>query len=1390
MAPRLDDDLDIPIDPPPPIARSITVDPYEAAAVYGTARPADDDDDHGAAPPDLSEQTVIDEGRPPGSLEGYTRVPRLATPLPLLDEPGELEPSLDLEAIELPEQVQPLASTTLDDDAAAWLEIYERELATVDESATSAALRIEAGRLCERLGEIDRARAHYDAAMLVDPRATGALRGLRRIARASGDLVEATRHLDAELAVAGALERRPLGHYRVDLLRAGGEQDLARVAVGELLDQAPSDVRALLAQLELAFLDGRGDEFGSALEQLAHAVSDSALRSSVQATRALLAHHQGQNAARWLAMATESDAGSLAARLGAVRNYVAKADGENAARVLTELARELEPTDVTTIAALCVRAQQWTHGPTAVVAASVASGTMPGDPLVARASAHTIASTNDAVAASAAFSAWASATTTPAERSYAAARAAELDPGRGAELWAAALQSDPDDDYAAAQLRTAHVAAEATQLAIEVDVGLAVDFDRERAGLRAAFGLIAEGQLEAAIEYLGRAHSERPRSLAIAEALAEALAAAGKWSERAALLAELARDPGERLAPDVAQLRSALAWEEAVGAAAEAGVEAEVQRCSAAALEAWDKVLAHDPRSPSAHAAAIGLATRLGDRELLADALARAQASDRSAWAASSLAIRRARIVGDDVERAKTTLRDAAPGFDDPRRTVALMVAAARASELDEAATALEERVTQLGDATEAAVLRLRAAQLALDAGEAPRAMLLLQRVTQALPGLGVVRDLLSAARRRAGDRERSGPVAKISDAEVQGAAAGDAFARLIRDGDLAAVQGDGASALALYQRALELRPGDPLAALPLVRMALATREPAPIAALALARLRAAEAADDPVAKAEAYELLAHLDKELRGDAGSAQIALESASQADPTRVDLMHRLEREYTASDQIAELLRLRRAELDQIPETLTKDRAGMLMDTAALAERDQRPDVELVELYRSTLAADSRHRLALLQLESIVRRSGASSELAQLEDQIARYFEGDARTQAAFYTRAGETLAEIGQIDVAVQSFGKAEAAQPGHIPALDAWQQAALKGQLWVDVAEAATRLAASAGDAEQRAGLHHFAGVVMMDKALVAEQAMASFRRALDAEPSHRDAFLRLRILLEEDANHDELAIMLANRLEHEPDVGARTELHRAVAELHRNFLSDRDTAKRHYREILAVDPNDLRAHSAIADIAWEQGAWQEAADALLARARLERESEVLKTICFRLGLIYADRLVDVPMALKALQRALTYNPDDEATLVRLADLATQAGEWKLALGACERLVKAEQDPEKRALHLHRVAKIFRDGFGDVKRAERALNLALDGAPTSDAALDEVVRFYRDNHDMTSVRVQLNRVAGAMRVRASEQPRDGVPYRVIARAMAARGAAGVDGSLAVARAITR
>ena len=84
-----------------------------------------------------------------------------------------------------PEQVEPLPSSELDEDAAA----RARDLRARDRDRRrerGLGRAAHRGRPAVRAARrSDRARAHYDAALLADPRATPALRGLRRIARAS-----------------------------------------------------------------------------------------------------------------------------------------------------------------------------------------------------------------------------------------------------------------------------------------------------------------------------------------------------------------------------------------------------------------------------------------------------------------------------------------------------------------------------------------------------------------------------------------------------------------------------------------------------------------------------------------------------------------------------------------------------------------------------------------------------------------------------------------------------------------------------------------------------------------------------------------------------------------------------------------------------------------------------------------------------------------------------------------------------------------------------------------------------------------------------------------------------------------------------------------------------
>jgi tetratricopeptide (TPR) repeat protein len=244
------------------------------------------------------------------------------------------------------------------------------------------------------------------------------------------------------------------------------------------------------------------------------------------------------------------------------------------------------------------------------------------------------------------------------------------------------------------------------------------------------------------------------------------------------------------------------------------------------------------------------------------------------------------------------------------------------------------------------------------------------------------------------------------------------------------------------------------------------------------------------------------------------------------------------------------------------------------------------------------------------------------------------------------------------------------------------------------------------------------------------------------------------------------------RLEAETDRASKIELHRMLAE-HCRSSGMRDDAIREYRAMLSINPADVRAHAAIADISTDHSDWRTVADAVVARIPLERDVQVLRTLHYRLGLLYADH--DVGEAIKAFQRALSFRPDDDQTLIRLTDLAISAGLWDIAVGTCDRLVSSERDPEVLATHLHRAAIIFFRGFADRERAERMLRLAVDSAPASPDSVQLLVQFYQEVNDAPALWAQLDRIIDAMRARIDANALDGAAYRALSRAVYARGA---------------
>ena len=1388
------------------------------------------------------------------------------------------EPAIDFSAIQVAD-VEP-SQEDRTEELARDLLLYERELGLMDDPGPTARLRMEAGRLAERLGDLDRARAHYDGALQLDPRLRPPLRALRRVERALGNFGEALRHLDAEIELASDMERRALAAYRADLLMAVGEQDLARVAVGDLLDDAPADVRSLLANLELAWIDGRHVEAEASLERLAQAVADEALAAAMHRSRAMVLAAHGGDGEPALRAALQIDGRDRLAWFGLAHRAIAAGDHTAAAEAIGGLVDELAPVAPPLAGALeWRRAEMLAHGeaPEAVVAPALerAAALLPEDATLMETRARLLAERGEMVPAAEELFRLASSAPDATRSAWAFRQAARLyasagDAGGEQAALRNALARDPADPAVAAELATALedagdeeglVELEKQQVAGDPAAVLA------RIHLAQRLARLERGEEAIAILAAGRGQGATA-SAALDSDLAAAYRQAGRWRELAELTARQKAEKAGHLDGWVLERRAAMALEavydkaprsaappvvtppvgadwddrsstgmldgvpvaldgvpEPVFAPPSARVPAEEGAASGpwvarepaergaaggptapgpapvsargpareAALASWRRVLDMTPDSSEARSAVLRLVDGVEDvQDRLAALEALQKVAGQSPFAVD-LALRRAEILVAEYDRdaAEEVLRaGAALDPDNPRCHLALVRLFAEDLRWEDCAELLAERAASAGDGDEAISLRYRAAALILDKTEdVSRAVELLTPVVNARPDFVIAADLLRAAQRRLGEAP---PAEPTPAAAPRAAGQDDGFARLVREAEMIEVQnGDPGREADLYRRAMELRPDDPLARDGFARAAARAGESAPLAELALADLRRAEAMGDGAAKATAYEELARIDAELRGDTASGILAWESAVESDPTRLSALRNLERAYLAAGRARELQLVYERMLGVLDGA--REKVALLGEMARLSERAERPREEALGYQRDVLAMDPMQRMALFRLEAAARQAGPSRELADLEKMVARFFAGgggaagDARAEAAFLTRAGETLLALGEREEAIASFRSAAAALPGYAPALAGWREAALAGEMWKDVADAAEKEAESAVESGERARLYHLAGVTLMDRAMDGERAIGALRRVLDIDPAHRDAFQRLKLLYEEMGRDLELVELYRQRLEVDRDPAVQIRLHQGLAAMYRNFFDDRDAAQSHLKAALAIDPQNRRVIADLSDIAWEIGDWAQAAEMLITRAKLETRPEVLRRIFFRLGTIYADRIPDARYAMMSFQKVLSYDPHDTGALERVADLAFAGGDTRLALGACEQLIKQTHSDPAKVPYLHRVARIYAEGLKDRQRAERALKIALDFDPTSDVALAALVDFYRDAGDTSSARVHLDRVAGAMRHRLHGDPSELLPYQVLCHALEAREQAGVPGSLATAAA---
>lgn len=1287
--------------------------------------------------------------------------PELAPP-PIPPELG----SIDLDSLELPERVEPIAPL------APYLErlttLLSFELGLTDSSARAAAMELMAARAFEESGATDEAIEHYRDLLNHQPGHLPAMRALRRIYAERGEVDQVAELLGQMGSRVGDRERVALLATRAELLWSRtGDDDGARA----LVDEMPAgELRQLLIRADLAAAAGDADELADLLARLTEKLGDGPTHAAlrVEQGRALEALGRPKDARTCYRKAGQSRAvlegllrvcGQLNDAEGMVGALVASAaePGLWSARRLRRAARLAmhRKLDVP------VRA----HLERATQMASE-------DPLVLSEMAELLRTVEGgAQEAVDAFTRLASVEPEASQRALALLDAAVVaewglgDATRALEFYARAADVLTDSLLVQALMAQVKLVAQDPEARLEAHRALA---GSSRGSQRSAHHLAAAQILrhelnrdEDAVGEFLEALEQDPANRVALWALEGLFRQADKLDKLAAMLDTEAEAADNLLDATELRRRAAMLYEGPLGD-------------PEAAASRYREALERDPSSVSAR---LGLdrvlATQKRWAELAESTAHQAMNSTDSLRAAGMWAAHGDLLVVDDrQDEATDSYRmalDKSPGF--LPASLALTLVHARAGRWGEVAELWSSSIDGLpADAAMRRGLQMRLGALQeLELDDAPAAVLTYEAaLEQPNPAPGALEGLLRALRRaHQTDRltaELDRELTRTTDPAMR-------FAVLVTAAELSRKSGiDWSEVETRLKRALEQVPDHPVATRALEQLYQSQTAWQPLADLHLAGLKQEEI--DPPGRVALYEKLAWLDRE-RGDADSACLSYESIVDLDPGHLGALRFLQSSYLGTerhDKLARILRLQAEQTSTSDATPIWITLGLVLAAHPAGEENEedehlpqgeQSDAQSLSEEAAYLAAVERDPLCVFALRRLVdaaRLGGRTADLARHYTDLAAAVSNE-QEMAVYLARAGELT---GEIDLYRQAMAKV----PDYLGAIYRLRDSALRAADWEAAYEAADAECRVSANIEHRTNAGLLAGEIAQSKLQDQERAAAAFKNALADSPGNRVAFQQLRQFLEEHERWSDLAELLSSRARVERSRPRLMDLYRSLAAIHRDRLDDRDQAKQQLKILLKLDEEDRETLADLALLYEADEQWAEAANSLIRLARLERDTAQLAELFLRLGRIYQDGAPDSRRAIVSLRKVLALDPENLEALERLSQLYISELDFQKALSISNQLLEQETDRQRRVEILLRVAKIHEDGLKDPHQAAIAYRQALEIAPTDLDAIGKVIGFFVRQADQRSLMIHLDRSVATMRGLLRHNPVDSFAFRAL------------------------
>jgi len=273
--------------------------------------------------------------------------------------------------------------------------------------------------------------------------------------------------------------------------------------------------------------------------------------------------------------------------------------------------------------------------------------------------------------------------------------------------------------------------------------------------------------------------------------------------------------------------------------------------------------------------------------------------------------------------------------------------------------------------------------------------------------------------------------------------------------------------------------------------------------------------------------------------------------------------------------------------------------------------------------------------------------AAALSNYQKVLTALSESDTATRADVYFKLGCIKREQAQARQAINNFEKALAVDAAHRPTLDALVSVYAAAKDWKQVVAYKRQILDNVLDAEERFRMLNEIADVWSDQDHNAPRAIEALEEARELQPLNPGLLHKLIALYQSTENWSKMIDTLQAIADSEKDPIRKSKFLYTMAQLYRDKEGDQDKAVELFGEALDLNPQYLESFERINKILTAKKDWKSLERAFRKMLRRMSAANVSKpdlefTLWHNLGLIYRDRLKDMPSAIESFKMATRF----------------------------------------------------------------------------------------------------------------------------------------------------